>query len=114
MLVSWLKYMAGRRLAPYVPAPPLVGQSMLKLAALQPGETVVDLGCGDGRLLRAAVDAGAGRAVGYELDAELVTAARKAAGDDARIEVFQADVKDACEALEEAVSPAESTTYPEA
>ena len=46
---------------------------MLSLARLKPGETLVDLGCGDGRLLRQAVtDFGAGRAIGYELDFDLV------------------------------------------
>ena len=68
-LGSWLKYMARLRLAPYVPAPTIVCNTMLELAALKPGEIVCDLGSGDGRLLRHAVHSfGAARATGYELD----------------------------------------------
>ena len=90
---SWFRYMARLRLAPYVPTPPSVGTTMLELARVRPGEVIVDLGCGDGRLLVQAVTAhGASRAVGYELDSDLVDAARAAAGDDQRIEVRQADV----------------------
>ena len=33
---------------------------------------MVDLGCGDGRICRAAADLGAARAVGYDLDAALI------------------------------------------
>ena len=47
------------------------------LAALEPGEHLVDLGCGDGRvLLRAAALRGA-RVTGVELDPELAGAARR-------------------------------------
>jgi len=76
---------------------------MLELARLRQGEVVLDLGCGDGRLLVQAVsEYGASRAVGYELDAELVAASRAAAGDDKRIEVRHADALDARGALAEA------------
>lgn len=55
------------RTAPYVPTPVRVVRRALELAALQPGELLVDLGCGNGRVLTiAARDFGA-RAVGYEL-----------------------------------------------
>ena len=85
---SWLRYVARLRLAPFVPVPRSVGTTMLELAKLQPGKTVLDLGCGDGRLLvQAVTEFGAKRAVGYELDAELVVAARTAAGADARVDV---------------------------
>jgi SAM-dependent methyltransferase len=40
----------------------------MELLRLQPGETFVDLGCGDGRVLRAARAAADVQAVGYELN----------------------------------------------
>lgn len=52
--------------APYVPTPQKTLEKMLRLAAIRPGERVYDLGCGDGRLIFAAVRAGA-RATGFEL-----------------------------------------------
>lgn len=51
---------------PYVPAPMAAVQHALALLRLQPGERVVDLGCGDGRLVLAAAATGA-QATGYEL-----------------------------------------------
>jgi SAM-dependent methyltransferase len=48
----------------------------LRLAGLRPGERLLDLGCGDGRvLLRAAEDFGA-EVIGVELDPDLVATAR--------------------------------------
>ena len=53
---------------------------MLTLGRLQKGERLVDLGSGDGRLLRAAViEFGAARADGFELDRTLVDIARREA-----------------------------------
>lgn len=55
----------------------------LELAALRPGETVVDLGCGRGRdVLRAAALVGpGGRAIGVDLSDEMLAeAARRTAG----------------------------------
>lgn len=53
--------------APYVPL--LSGQvkPMLNALDLKPGQTLVDLGCGDGRLLKAAAKQGI-RAIGYEIN----------------------------------------------
>ncbi len=45
---------------------------MLDMAAPKPGETVYDLGCGDGRVLISAVQRFKAKAVGVELDARLV------------------------------------------
>jgi 2-polyprenyl-3-methyl-5-hydroxy-6-metoxy-1,4-benzoquinol methylase len=52
--------------APYFPSISKRKEAMLKLANIQKGDTVYDLGCGDGRLVRAAAKKGA-RAIGYEL-----------------------------------------------
>ena len=102
-LGSWLRYVTGMRLAPFVPVPPVVANEMLSLARLKPGETVVDLGCGDGRLLNVAVERfGAAQAVGYELDEHLVRIAREAAGSDERIIVHNADALQAAESVRSA------------
>jgi SAM-dependent methyltransferase len=59
----------ARSLAPYQGTPEEVAAALLRLAGLQPGETFVDLGAGDGRVLLHAVERfGAGAAVGWELD----------------------------------------------
>ena len=88
---GWARYMLGLRLAPaYVPSPACVGKSMLTLAELRRGETIVDLGCGDGRLLRLAVsEFGAARAVGYEVEGTLARTAQTASIDDTRVVVHQ-------------------------
>lgn len=52
----------------YVPTPDDVVQKMLELAKVDKEDTVFDLGCGDGRLVIAAVKAGAKRGVGVDLD----------------------------------------------
>jgi hypothetical protein len=51
---------------PFVPTSPKVLQSMLRLARINKGDQLYDLGCGDGRLLIAAAQKGA-IATGYEL-----------------------------------------------
>lgn len=107
-LGSWVRFLMRTRLAPFVPTPNKVGMRLLSLAELQPGETLVDLGSGDGRLLRLAVTKfGAACAIGYELDASLVGASREAADALApalseRIVVHQDDIFEAVEALRSA------------
>lgn len=53
--------------APFVPSAWGTARRMAELARLTPADRVIDPGCGDGRLLMACLDAGAGAAVGYEL-----------------------------------------------
>ena len=58
-------------LAPFVPSPPSVIEHMLKLAELQPGEVLFDLGAGDGRTVTMAAKIFGARAVGVELREDL-------------------------------------------
>lgn len=58
-------------LAPFVPSPPSVIEHMLKLAELQPGEVLFDLGAGDGRTVTIAAKIFGARAVGVELREDL-------------------------------------------
>lgn len=64
------------KLAPYVASPARVVDRMLELAAIKPGETVYDLGCGDGRILIAAVQKYKAKAVGVEISPKLVAEAK--------------------------------------
>eukprot|EP00850_Spirogloea_muscicola_P011564 SM000072S21198 [mRNA] locus=s72:246127:247355:- [translate_table: standard] len=77
-LASWARYLVGARLAPFVPTPHHVAAAMLALAAVGPGDAVLDLGCGDGRLLIAAAKLHGARGHGVELDPKLLAAAQKA------------------------------------
>jgi cyclopropane fatty-acyl-phospholipid synthase-like methyltransferase len=67
----------AKKVAPYYPTPISIVEAMLDAAKLQPDELLVDLGSGDGRIvLLAARDFGA-RAVGYELEDNLVKSSRR-------------------------------------
>lgn len=69
------------KVAPYYPTPMEVVTTMLDAAELEPGDTLIDLGSGDGRIvLVAARDFGA-RAIGYELDDALVKSSRRRIGE---------------------------------
>ena len=57
---------------PYVPTSKDRVKRMIKLARIKPTDTVMDLGCGDGRLLIAAIEAGAKKAIGCEIHPGLV------------------------------------------
>jgi len=69
-----------------------------EIAPVSSSDVVYDLGSGDGRLLFAALDKGAGRAVGVELDPERVSEARETAknkGLEDRITFLEEDVLEA-------------------
>jgi predicted RNA methylase len=55
-------------LVPFVPTTEDVVRAMLKLAELKPGETLYDLGCGDGRIILTAAQEFGANAVGVELN----------------------------------------------
>lgn len=85
--------------APYVPTPITVVKSMLEIVSAGPGDTLVDLGCGDGRILTMAVEEfNVDRAIGYELNKHLAETTinniyRKELGD--KIEVVNSNFMDA-------------------
>jgi SAM-dependent methyltransferase len=88
---------------PYVPTPPEVVKAMLTLADVKKDDHVIDLGCGDGRIVVAAASDFGARATGYDLDPERIKEAREnaaKAGVEARTNfveknLFDADIKDA-------------------
>ncbi len=63
--------------APYLPTLANRVDDAIDLLDLKPGQTMLELGCGDGRLLRAAAEQGI-KAVGYELNPLLVIYAKLA------------------------------------
>jgi len=84
---------------PYVQTPMEIVERMLRMAEVRPGDSVIDLGSGDGRIVIAAARRGA-RGLGVDLDPNLVKLATQnasAAGvaDRARFEVrdiFETDL----------------------
>ena len=61
---------------PYVRTPEPVVRAILTLAHVAAGETVIDLGCGDGRVVLMAVRDFGARGIGYDLDPERVAESR--------------------------------------
>lgn len=61
--------------APYLPILGRDRRKLIELAELKPGQTLIDLGSGDGRLLRAAAQHGL-HAIGYEINPILVLISR--------------------------------------
>ncbi|MEM0443918.1 MAG: class I SAM-dependent methyltransferase [Candidatus Caldarchaeum sp.] len=87
--------MLGKKLVPFVPSPLDVVERMLSLAGLDEGETVYDLGCGDGRVLTTAARKFRASAVGCELRPTLVNHVRnrvRALRLDDRITVVRKDM----------------------
>jgi SAM-dependent methyltransferase len=85
------------KLSPYVASPVRVVDRMLEMAKIKPGETLYDLGCGDGRILIAAVQQYKANAVGVEISPKLVARAEswiKKAGVDGQAHVIQGDLLD--------------------
>src|SRR5580658_4200238 len=85
----------ANKLSPYVASPTRVVDRMLEMATIKPGETVYDLGCGDGRILITAVERYKARAVGVEISPKLVAKATSAidrAGVAGQARVMQGDL----------------------
>lgn len=88
----------ARPQAPFLPTPEDIVEGMLELARVGEGDVVYDLGCGDGRIVIAAVkDYGADRGVCVEIDPLILDQARQNArfeGVEGRIEMVEADLFD--------------------
>ena len=88
------------KLSPYVASPARAVDLMLEMAKIKPGETVYDLGSGDGRIVIAAAGKYKAKAMGIEISPKLVASAnaeieRAKLSDQARVvqgDVFQADL----------------------
>ncbi len=83
------------KLSPYVASPVRVVDRMLEMAKIKPGETLYDLGCGDGRILIAAVQRYKAKAVGVEISPKLVARASASIAKDhieGQARVIQGDV----------------------
>jgi predicted RNA methylase len=81
----------------FIPTQTVHIEAFFELVSLSASDVVYDLGSGDGRLLFAALEKGAGRAVGIELDPDLVRDAReigKKKGVQDRITFLIADITD--------------------
>ena len=88
---------------PYDPSPPEVVTEMVRLAAVGPSDVVYDLGCGDGRIVIAAVKRHGARGVCVDIDPERIRESRanaRKAGVEDRIrfltqDLFQTSLTDA-------------------
>ena len=67
----------ARRDAPFITTPEEVVERMLALAGTGPGDFVVDLGSGDGRIVIAAARNFGARGLGVDIDSRLVTLSRE-------------------------------------
>ena len=104
----WLGFAAGCARVPGVEVPdvrtpPEVVVEILRLARVGPGDTVYDLGSGDGRIVIAAARDFGARGVGVELDPDLVAQSEKNArragvAEKTRFllqDIFEADISEA-------------------
>ncbi len=83
------------RLAPSVHTPPSVVDRMLEAANLKPGETLYDLGSGDGRVLIAAAQKFGAKAVGIEISKTSVDSTSKRIRElklDDKVRVIEGDI----------------------
>jgi len=85
----------AQKLAPYVTSPQPIVEKMLEVAGLKSGETIYDLGCGDGRILFSAVKNFGAKAVGVEISPSLAKRAQKSLesqGLQDQVKVIEADL----------------------
>jgi precorrin-6B methylase 2 len=66
----------SKKIVPFVPTPQEVVEGMLELAEVKRGDVVYDLGSGDGRIVITAAKKYGVRAVGFEIDPDLIKRSR--------------------------------------
>lgn len=94
-------------LAPFVPSPQVVVERMLEAAGVKPGDTIYDLGSGDGRIVITAAQKFRAKAVGVEISEALVRQTReriKQEGLEGRVQIVHGHL------LELDLSPADVVT----
>jgi precorrin-6B methylase 2 len=99
----FLKPVEQKKDVPYVPTPTEVVDAMIALARVKSGDVVYDLGCGDGRIVIAAVRIAGVSGVCVDIDPERIRESRQnaaRAGVAARIrfvrgDLFKTPIKDA-------------------
>ena len=105
-LVTWLAARSARggerpqSAGPYVPTPNVIVERMLEFAKVGPDDFVVDLGSGDGRMVRTAAKLYGASGFGVDIDAALVEKSNAQAQKEGlsdrvafhRQDVFQADI----------------------
>jgi len=90
-------FAGSRSIAPFVASPMSVVRKMLEYAEVKPGETVYDLGCGDGRIVIMAAQEFGARGVGVDLNPRLVKETRakvEALGLGGRVRIINGDLFD--------------------
>lgn len=88
---------------PYVPTPTVIVAEVLKMAELKPGDFIIDLGSGDGRIVTTAAKQYGARGFGVEIQPELVDLANNNARNEGvadrvkfvRQDLFTMDVREA-------------------
>lgn len=74
---DWFTFGGGGKDVPYVPTTPEVVAKMLELGEVGPDDVLYDLGSGDGRIVIAAARERGAKAVGIDIDDELVRESRE-------------------------------------
>lgn len=67
----------SKKIVPFVPTPQDVVERMLEMAQVKKGDVVYDLGSGDGRIVITAAKKYGVRAVGFEIDPDLLRQSRE-------------------------------------
>lgn len=93
-LPGLLAQVKPNRLAPFVPSPQNVVDEMLRAARVKAGETVYDLGSGDGRVVITAAQKFGARAVGIEISPKEAKLSREKIAQaklEDRVKIIEAD-----------------------
>jgi hypothetical protein len=98
----------------FVPTPGDVVERMLELAEIKKGDLVVDLGSGDGRIVIAAANTYGCRAIGYEIDSDLVRESRDRVNAEALSEIVTINNEDMFTANLSKVDVVAAYLYPSA